>query len=131
MNSSPTLQQIVNAPADGYEGVMRRLLRVEERDISLKGIFDHFRNYLICAGLLSGAIAIAKFGAVLAPLPSVRITLALLVAALALALMAANFFQGLVLASALGISRWAGYLLGPLMVTVIGNVVVAVGLHSL
>lgn len=124
------IHELVSQPANGWEGVARRLLRVEEKDVSLKGVFDYFRNYLICAGLLGGAVLVARHGTTFAFLPAPRVGLVVLLALIAIFLMALNLLQGVVLASAFGIRRWAGYSLGLFMFLAMSDVVVAIGIYG-
>ncbi|WP_333878079.1 hypothetical protein [Methylobacter sp.] len=116
------LHDLTRLPSSGFEGMLRRLLQVEEKDLSPKSIFDHFRNYLICASLISGGILISKTGSPLS------LVLAVFLFLIAFGLLALNITHGLILVSALGIRRWLGIALGLIMFFVMGHVVVIVGL---
>ena len=118
------LNDIVATDAPGAEGLVRRLLRVDEKDLTLKLLFDHFRNYAVCAALIGAA---RLFGQVGLPLANVFAALILLVAS---SLVALNMAHGLVIASAFGIRRWAGFALGVLMFIVMGSLTVALGLFG-
>ena len=116
------LRELTQSPATGYEAIVRQLLRVDDRDASLKGIFDHFRNYAICGGVLAVATVLGKSREPL------ELVAAGILVVIFFALLALNIAQGLVLVSALGISRWAGIALGIIMLFVFGQLAVVAGL---
>jgi hypothetical protein len=122
--------EIASIDADGAEGIFRRLIRVDEKDLTLKGLFDHFRNYLICAGVLSGALLVARHGALLSELFSVRLALAITLASIATVLAVFNLVHGLMLLSAWGVPRWLALVLGLLSLFVMGELFFSVGLRS-
>ena len=116
------LTEITNEPSTGYEAIIRRLIRVDDRDVSLKGLFDHVRNYAICGGVLAAAVYLGKAGSLL------DLVSAAILVLMFFTLLLLNIAQGLVLASALGIRRWAGIALGVVMILVFAQLAVTAGL---
>lgn len=114
-----TLSELAEKPGTGCEGTARGLVRVNEGAISLKTVFDHITNYAVCAGVLAVAAHLAKTGELLGKVTATVLLLLFLV------LLALNIMQGLVLASAMGMRRWAGFALGALMVLVFAQLAIA------
>ncbi len=116
------LADLARKPSGGCEGMVRRLVRVDETHVDLSSIIDHIAAYPICAGILTVAGYLGRTGELVGKV-SAALLLVLLVTLLTL-----NIVRGLVLASVIGITRWAGILLALLMLLVVAQLAIVPGL---
>jgi hypothetical protein len=74
--------------------VLMHLITIEKKDINLKFVFDHIRNYLICSTILASGLFVFKNGTMLIPFPWARWVEGGLLITIFIVLMALNLSQG-------------------------------------